>query len=1000
MNDSARFAGLKEKDIKAKPVSWFPIECDEVVGKTLKFTPPARVYVIGSHAEGGCFNVPMNGDGSLAMDVAVEMPGSFFQEKDYLDHRYHFKRAIYLDVLHKKLSKSSKWSCEIGDHHNDPRKPYISVRFGEKQDKKSFRIFLTVDSEKFASVRLLPSRANLRSLETKSGERAPSPHYNQSIAEDMYADVHAEYFASASSKAKSLGGAVVLFKRWAQGRRMMDAPDGINGFFISMLFAYMLERGGQLRISMDTNQMFRAALAALAKPGFFKKGLYASGKPEEASEWQRAFKNVFIGPCGHVNIMSRMSQSAVDELIHEATVSTLELKKSGQSIFSSVLLGQCPAAVRYDVHLHVDVGVSEMESEQDLNAHRAVERKAAQVVTRALSDRSKLVRVHEVPSSSVDSVGSSMCKLWIGIVLDAENAMRLVDIGPTSANDKEAKEFRTFWGEKSELRRFKDGRICESVVWDFVAPSERHHISAIVAETALKQNIRDIDEIEWSSKLFDEPLSKITSSSEGASPATLLQTLDRLAKRMKDLKEMPLKVHNVQPLSGAFRGTDPAPPTAHPLAHGAGVGLGKNDDEIPVCPKTLDIMVSLEGSGRWPEDPVAIDKTRSMMAVQLAESLRKSYAMPSIIAEEAVDILFEGYAFRVHVSASAGGPHVKATEEKLLARAAHAGLIASIAARFPMYGVSTQLITRWVSSHMFSPHVSDEMIEAISALLFINPGASLPPMSREVAFLRFLNLIASHMWFDPLILDPEGVVTSAEIESVDRTMKDAPAMCIVTPHDKSGSELAKSGPGAVVLKRLTSIAARATSEMQAVLEGVSGHSMFESSCWERFFKPALSGFDAAFVLRRTALPFPKQALFPSKRMYKRMRAQFENEMSVVDEDEEETLSRSIKLAKLPPKLLHKGPDKAREALLIGFDPVSCFIKDAEKRLGGTALLFVDKYGGDTIGVAFKPDAVHVEAALPDSMSWLSPPDPPSREDVIEDLATLVGAEFVEKVLTT
>ena len=225
-------------------------------------------------------------------------------------------------------------------------------------------------------------------------------------------------------------------------------------------------------------------------------------------------------------------------------------------------------------------------------------------------------------------------------------------------------------------------------------------------------------------------------------------------------------------------------------------------------------------------------------------------------------------------------------------------------------------------------------------------------------------------------------------------------MCIVTPHDKSGSELAKSGPGAVVLKRLTSIAARATSEMQAVLEGVSGHSMFESSCWERFFKPALSGFDAAFVLRRTALPFPKQALFPSKRMYKRMRAQFENEMSVVDEDEEETLSRSIKLAKLPPKLLHKGPDKAREALLIGFDPVSCFIKDAEKRLGGTALLFVDKYGGDTIGVAFKPDAVHVEAALPDSMSWLSPPDPPSREDVIEELATLVGAEFVEKVLTT
>jgi U3 small nucleolar RNA-associated protein 22 len=187
--------------------------------------------------------------------------------------------------------------------------------------------------------------------------------------------------------------------------------------------------------------------------------------------------------------------------------------------------------------------------------------------------------------------------------------------------------------------------------------------------------------------------------------------------------------------------------------------------------------------------------------------------------------------------------------------------------------------------------------------------------------------------------------------------------------------------------------------MQAVLEGVSKHSMFETECWERFFKPSLSGFDAAFVLRRTALPFPKHALFPSKRLYKRMRAQFENEMSVVDEDEEETLAQSIKLAKLPPKLLNKGPDKAREALLIGFDPTECFIKDAEDRVGGTALMFVDKYGGDVVGVAFKPNAVHADAALPDSLSWLPNPDPPAREDVIEEIATIAGADFVEKVLT-
>ena len=993
-------AEMKEKTIKAKALGWFPIEVDEVVGKELKFAPPERVNVIGSHASGGCFNISMHGESGTDVDLAIEIPRSFFQEKDYLDHRYHFKRAVYLDALHKKLSKSSKWACELNDQHGDPRKPYIKLHFGEKDEKKTLRLFPTISPETFPAVRLLPSRGNLRSLEKGEGERSASPYYNQSIAEDMYSEAHAKYFAEASAKAKSLPGAVIVFKRWAQARKLLDVPGGINGFFISMLLAYMAQKGGQLSSSMDINQMFRAALNGLAKPEFFKKGLFMHSKPAEVAEWHGAFSHVFLGPGGHVNIMARISDSAVKELIYEATVSAAALKKSGPSALGGVVLSQFPAPVRYDLHLHVEVGISEDETDGDLNAKRAIERKIAKVVSRAMTDRAKLVHAHEVPNLNIDDIGSVTCKFWVGIVLDPENALRLVDIGPSSADDVAAKKFRAFWGEKSELRRFKDGRICESVVWDHVGPADRHHIPSMVAECALKQNIPEIDEVEWSAKLFDEPLSKIVSSKEGVSPAGLLQTLDRLAKRMRDLKEIPLKVNNVQPLSCAFRGTDPFPPTPHPLAHGAGVSLGTSEEDIPVCPKTLDILVQLEGSGRWPEDPESIEKTKAMMALQLAEQMRKSYAMPHIISEDAVDILFEGYAFRIHVSAAAGGPHVKATEAKLLERAAHAGLIASVAARFPMYGISTQLINRWVSSHMFSPHLSDEAIEALVGILFVSPNAALPPMSREVAFLRFLNLLTNHMWYDPVVLDPEDAVPAARIEGIDRASKHAPAMCIVTPHDETGSSLTKDGPSSVVLKRLVAIAARSTSEMEAVLEGASGHSMFETACWERFFKPSLSGFDAAFIIRKSALPFPKQALFPSKRLYKRMRAQFENEMSVVDEDDEETLARSLKLAKLPPKLLNKGPDKAREALLVGFDPISYFVKDLESRLGGTALVFVDKYGGDTVGFAFKPNALHIDAQLPEELSWLPKPNPPSREDVIEELATISGADFVEKVLST
>lgn len=52
---------------------------------------------------------------------------------------------------------------------------------------------------------------------------------------------------------------------------------------------------------------------------------------------------------------------------------------------------------------------------------------------------------------------------------------RLVDIGPAADDGKAAAKFQAFWGNKSELRRFQDGKISEAVVWD-ASPADRHTI--------------------------------------------------------------------------------------------------------------------------------------------------------------------------------------------------------------------------------------------------------------------------------------------------------------------------------------------------------------------------------------------------------------------------------------------------------------------------------------------------------------------------------------------
>lgn len=55
--------------------------------------------------------------------------------------------------------------------------------------------------------------------------------------------------------------------------------------------------------------------------------------------------------------------------------------------------------------------------------------------------------------------------LTINLLIDAEAAHNVLERGPP-ADDPSAEAFRNFWGEKSNLRRFMDGAICEAVVWE------------------------------------------------------------------------------------------------------------------------------------------------------------------------------------------------------------------------------------------------------------------------------------------------------------------------------------------------------------------------------------------------------------------------------------------------------------------------------------------------------------------------------------------------------
>ena len=78
----------------------------------------------------------------------------------------------------------------------------------------------------------------------------------------------------------------------------------------------------------------------------------------------------------------------------------------------------------------------------------------------------------------------------IGIILNTSQAFRLVERGPPASDvvTPELSSFRKFWGEKSELRQFKDGRIEESVVWEAKNTDERALVPFRVAQHLLRRH--------------------------------------------------------------------------------------------------------------------------------------------------------------------------------------------------------------------------------------------------------------------------------------------------------------------------------------------------------------------------------------------------------------------------------------------------------------------------------------------------------------------------------
>ncbi|KAK7307534.1 hypothetical protein VNO77_40695 [Canavalia gladiata] len=932
-----------------------------------KFKKPAFIKI------GGSYTIQSLARPEVNVDLIIRLPKECFHEKDYLNYRYHAKRCLYLCLMKKYLESSpSIGRVEWSSLQNEARKPLLIVYPAAKLvEVPGFSIRIIPSAMSIFSIsKLNLKRNNIHNLSHGIDLQA-TPKYNSSILEDMFLE-DAEFINKYFLGWKELQETLILLKVWARQRSSTYAHDCLNGFLISVILAYLASKQ-QISNSMKATEIIRVTLNFIATSESWSRGLYflkegqSNITKEQKMQLKESFPVIICHPSGGFNLAFRMSRTGFTQLQEEAALALRSMEKCRDGGFEEVFMTKIDYAIKYDYCIRINLkGKKEVYASGfclDDECWRSYEEKIHGILSKGLNDRAKFIHVtwrNTQGPWNVDDGLSVLDKepLFVGIsVSTLEKAFRMVDIGPNAESKEEALEFRNFWGEKAELRRFKDGRIAESTVWESKQWA-RHLVLKIIAEHVLsrhlslsKENIVVVvDQLDFS--LLHGAGDPISYS------GSLLGAFDVLSKRLRLIDDLPLKVSSVQPLDSAFRFTSVFPPEPHVLANEKIESLRLNK-LVPSCIQPLEVMIQLEGSGNWPMDEIAIEKTKSSFLIQIGESLQKMWGMTCTATEDNVDVIMSGYAFRLKILHERGlsllkkefeidqAKRVPSADKKLFIRSQHASMINGLQSRYPIFGPVVRLAKRWVASHLFSACLVEEAVELLVAYLFLNPLPFHVPCSRITGFLRFLQLLSHYDWtFSPLVVDINNDLSHSDEKEINDNFllrrkgqaqngqSVGSTMFLATIYDKASEAWTGLSPSATQLKRLIAYARSSAN----VLKKLTSEEEIGPYRWECLFRTPLNNYDAVVILHKDKLPYPQRLLFPSE----------------VDQGTQVAEGHASKCFQpfLLPKDLKGTSDELKNKLMVDFDPSRCFVRDLEKEFSTTFQLWHDYLGGDVIGLTW------------------------------------------------
>lgn len=587
-------------------------------------------------------------------------------------------------------------------------------------------------------------------------------------------------------------------------------------------------------------------------------------------------------------------------------------------------------------------------------------------------------------------------KIVFGFNINPEASMVNYIKGPSIDSTEEAGEFRKFWNNLTECRRYPDLSTCETVFISVDSVSQRREITVKfvkmlldihlgIPQSSVKTIGQDINNLLKTNIAYigtgDEEINKVN------------YVLEELIKKLRTIRSDSLEIHSLQGISPVCRATEVKPPLAdcfsplhgsdHEVVNGFTIFKSKTPLHLPpVKVEPIEVLLQLEVSGIYTDEIEILRAKKVQMIIELCQLIDAQVGLKCKPSSTYIDVLCSGLVFRLIIVITREVSLLRQVKSSLSvlkeslssnreAEELHirneilpkyTASINAIATRYISFSPVCRLVKRWISSHCLLDFFTQESIELIVASVFIDPEPySKAPNLPVTGLIRCLDLLANFKFSTkPFIVNLNDLMTVndiANVEKVFESTKNKPGMFIVTPYDRNYGMFSRQNGfinSTLMVSRLQTLASE----------------------WLKSIFLKISNL---------ACPIDLSPMFVSTvtdaHVIIHLKGKFFH-------------GSSLSLARNDSNSIESFP-------IVDFDPVNEYIKILRKNYDSYALFMHDKYFGDVIYVFWKAEAfqnvkdLFCNVDLVQSTNLSS--HVPNLEAIIENLQ-LLGLGIVQRVV--